>query len=122
MTILVVEDHPAVREGLTEGLKMCGHQVAEAATLAEAQAALDRGGIEAVVCDEHFPACDGVAQAPWGHNFVQGCLWRGIPAILYTASDESVTHAQRNGLPVLAKPAGIRQILEALEVQAGVIR
>jgi len=115
LRILVVEDHPDVRAALVAGLEHAGHEVLEAATLAAAQAALETGHPAAIVCDEHFPACEGASPAPWGHNFVQGCLWRGLPAILYTASDDSVLHARRNGLPVLPKPAGISEILKALE-------
>jgi DNA-binding response OmpR family regulator len=58
--ILVVEDEPALREGLTDLLRGEGHQVE---SVADGEAALDRGSdpaVEFVVLDLMLPRLDGI--------------------------------------------------------------
>jgi DNA-binding NtrC family response regulator len=63
--LLLVEDDPAQREPLARFVAGLGHDVATAATLAEARACLERGGVDAVVCDLRLPDGDGLALLRW---------------------------------------------------------
>ncbi len=119
MRILTVEDNPAIREALVTALDLLGHQVREAQTLAEAQAILDAGDreIDAVICDGRFPSSLGTPEENFGVNFVKGCIWRGLRAILYTADDATADEARREGIPVLLKPAPIAEIIKILKAQ-----
>ena len=121
MVILVVEDTPAVMECLVAGLELAGHEVVEATTAAEAFEALepvDSDGerkLDGVVCDGLLPFRPGVRVAIWGPEVATQARKRGVPAVVLSARDDIVEQCRREGLPTLLKPAGIAEILKALE-------
>jgi len=127
--ILVVEDTPAVMECLVAGLELAGHEVVEATTAAEAFEALDffgsdgERGLDGVICDGFLPFRPGVRVAIWGPEVVTEARKRGVPAVVLSARNDTVEECRRAGLPALLKPAGIPEILKALEAQrAGVVK
>jgi len=60
MQILVVDDEPAVRASLERALRLEGYDIALAADGAEALAALEKDGTDAVVLDVMMPGVDGL--------------------------------------------------------------
>jgi two-component system KDP operon response regulator KdpE len=63
--ILAVEDEPAIQRLLGAVLARGGYEVVAAATAREAQAALARGGIDAVILDLGLPDRDGLELIGW---------------------------------------------------------
>ncbi len=62
--ILVVDDEPAIRRLVRGALERAGHDVAEAATAAEALTAARREGCELVLLDLGLPDRDGIELVP----------------------------------------------------------
>src|SRR6187402_565116 len=60
MTILVVDDEPAVRESLRRALQLEGYEVELAVDGQEALERLSEEGIDAVVLDVSMPRLDGL--------------------------------------------------------------
>lgn len=63
--ILIVEDEPAARQALETLLREDGWEVSTARDGREAIAALERGGIAAVVTDLVMPGTDGFVLLEW---------------------------------------------------------
>jgi CheY-like chemotaxis protein len=57
--ILIVDDEPAIRRVLSRLLVAKGYAVREAATAAEGVAAVEAGGVDAVLCDVVMPGGSG---------------------------------------------------------------
>ena len=58
VTVLVVDDDPAIRLLCRVNLELDGHAVTEAGTLADARSALDAQGIDLVILDVHVGSDD----------------------------------------------------------------
>ena len=58
--VLIVDDDAAFREALSEAVSDLGHAVSEAATGIAGEAAVVRGGIDAVLLDLRLPGLDGM--------------------------------------------------------------
>ena len=58
--VLIVDDDAAFREALSEAVSDLGHAVSEAATGVAGEAAVVRGGIDAVLLDLRLPGLDGM--------------------------------------------------------------
>ena len=58
--VLIVDDDTAFREALAEAVSDFGHAVSEAASGAAGDAAVARGGIDAVLLDLRMPGLDGL--------------------------------------------------------------
>jgi signal transduction histidine kinase len=74
--VLVVDDHPTIREATCELLVSQGYEVESAATVAEALAALDRGRFAVVVTDVGLPDRPGweIARAAKAHSAATAVL------------------------------------------------
>lgn len=59
-TVLIVDDSVTVRMDLIEAFEAAGFATRSASTLAEARAALGRGGLDLLVVDVQLPDGDGV--------------------------------------------------------------
>jgi len=64
MRILIVEDDPTLRDGLTVGLRLAGFSPDAVSTCADADAALRASDYEAVVLDIMLPDGSGVDLQP----------------------------------------------------------
>ena len=112
--VLIVDDHPVVREGLryllenADDLLVCG----EAETAADARAAIERLQPDVLICDISLRQVDGIelvrnlrAHYPW------------LPILVLTALDETIYAARMLALGVsgyIMKQAPIEQILLSL--------
>ena len=68
--ILVVDDNPAVRNGVGDVLRDAGHKVAEAGSGSEALSLLERGSFDLLILDYLLPEMKGdaiarLARARW---------------------------------------------------------
>ncbi|MCX7895631.1 MAG: sigma-54 dependent transcriptional regulator [Thermoanaerobaculum sp.] len=100
--ILVVDDEAAMRELLRIVLEAEGYRVAEAGTLAEAQAALARGGFDLVVCDIFLPDGNGL-------ELVRSTRVGGldVPFLVITAHTtpaQAITALREGAVDYLSKP------------------
>ena len=111
-SVLVVEDDPAVREGMAELLRDRGHKADVAADLAAAKKRLRDGRFDAVVCDVCLPDGDGfelLAHAAEKHPGVAVLLLTGYGTI------ESAVEAIREGAAdYLTKPLIHEELLLCL--------
>lgn len=85
MRILIVEDDPILRDGLTVGLRLAGFSPDAVSTCADADAALGASDYEAVVLDIMLPDGSGIdllAQRRRQHD--------ATPILLLTARDQIV--------------------------------
>jgi CheY-like chemotaxis protein len=73
-TILVVDDHKAIREIFARHLRERGYNVLEAGGPLQAQwMASVRGGIDLLLTDFCMPGMNGVQLAQWFHDQIPGC-------------------------------------------------
>jgi DNA-binding NtrC family response regulator len=63
-TVLVVDDDPSLRLLCRVNLELEGYAVVEAGSIGEAEAALDRGGVDVVLLDLHLGNESGNALFP----------------------------------------------------------
>ena len=96
--VLIIEDEVLIAMVLEDMLEIAGHVViATAASIAEAEAAVDAGGFDLVIADVHlgsdsiYPLADRIVAA-------------GIPLILSTGSHRDQLPARFAAMPVLEKP------------------
>jgi two-component system response regulator AtoC len=119
MNVLVVDDEPAIRQVLSAAIGKAGHQVATAASAAEALARLGKGDIDVVVSDIFMPVTDGI-------ELMRLARARGFDAtfIMVTAfaSVDSAIEAIKAGAhDYITKPVRNEEILHRLE-QIGALR
>ena len=103
MQILVVDDEPAIREGLREALRLEGHTTAACESAEMAVCLLPY--VDAVICDGLGGACWDVVDAAVGDEKAI-CLYTGDAEIQHEAAMVCV--------PCVAKPRGVGELLEAL--------
>ena len=115
MHVLLVEDEPANLRAISRLLASAGHEVTLAQNGLEAYEALDRGGLDAVVCDIRMPSLGGV-------GFFEQIEERYPPmagrTVFVTAfADEPAVRAflEQTGQPFLAKPFAPPDLLAELE-------
>src|SRR5512137_2171707 len=103
MRILVCDDDYAIRRSLTEGLKASGHDPASCESADAAIAML--GWVDAVVVDG--------LRGDW-RKVVEAAYTLNKDALVFTGEDDIHDEASSMAIPVLLKPAGIAEILDAL--------
>ena len=113
MKILVVEDEPALREGLEDLLAGAGHSVD---SVADGEAALARGAdpsIELMVLDLMLPKMDGVEVCRRLRE-----LRPALPILMLTArgsEDDKVEGLRAGADDYVTKPFGTRELLARVE-------
>lgn len=108
MRVLLLEDEDAIRSALTRGLRQHEHQVASAATLAEARLLAQRFQPEVLISDLKLPDGNGLDFA--------GEL--GLPSVLmtgYGTFDDAVRAMRLGCIDFFTKPVPIREIARALD-------
>lgn len=114
-TVLVIDDEPAIREGLAILLEEWGYEVMAADSLLGAQTVLNslRMPPDLILSDLHLgDAPDGIAAI----LAVRRMCGTEVPAILITGdtSADEMRRATESGYPVLFKPVQPRKLLNAL--------
>jgi two-component system, NtrC family, response regulator PilR len=115
MRVLVVEDDADLRFYLTHNLVVAGYQVDSAATVGEAQRALDRGGYAFVLTDGRLPDGTGMAVADTASA-------HDLPALIITGYAFHPAMAGLARYEFLLKPVRPAELLAAIErllVRAG---
>ena len=113
MKILIIEDDPAGRNVLAQGLAESGHQAAAAADFAEGLALAERGDFDALIVDRMLPGGDGL-------GIVSSLRAKKImtPALFLTAKsevDERIEGLRAGGDDYIAKPFSFLELLARLE-------
>lgn len=118
MRILLLDDETLIRRVLRTALERFGHQVVTAAGGCEGMDRLEEGGIELIVCDVRMPRMNGLEMAAKVRQRDPG-----LPFVLVSGqSDDAIASAgSRLGVHCMAKPIGLRELLEYVE-RAGVSR
>lgn len=117
-SLLVVDDDPAIRIVLAEGLRELGARVTEAESITEAELTLAREKVELIISDVHLRGNEGLQ---WTERLLETPA--APPVLLMTGNPEIVTAMRAANLPVagyLAKPtplpviaAMVRRLLAA---------
>lgn len=107
--VLIVDDDESLRLLCRVNLELDGYRVAEAPTVAAAEEALARGGVDLILLDVHVGADDGV-------ELMRSLRQRdhGAPVILFTGSAllDAKTIAEADG--VVPKPFRLEQLLDVV--------
>ncbi len=107
-TVLVVDDEVLIRWSLSERLKLSGYDVVEAATGAEAMAAVSAGVIDAILLDIKLPDADGLSLLGRFKTDLPE-----VPVVMITAhgTDEMAAVAKRRGAwGFVHKPFDVEEI------------
>ena len=106
--ILVIDDHEATRETLTEFLESDGHAVSSAATAAEARERIEAGGFDLVLSDLMLPDGNGLelmALAQERHPNVPYILVTGHGSI-----DNAIEATRRGAYDYIQKPVDLKRL------------
>ena len=112
MSILVVDDEPAVRESLRRALQLEGYDVELATDGQEALDRLERDGIEAVLLDVSMPRLDGLEAC----RRLRGA-GNALPILMLTARDEvadRVAGLDAGADDYVVKPFALEELLARL--------
>jgi two-component system cell cycle sensor histidine kinase/response regulator CckA len=113
MKILVVDDHPTVRQMTIRLLASLGHTPLEACDAAEAEAALS-DEVEVILIDLHLDGTDGGALASrlaTHHSNLRVLFMSGVGQDVFAARDLA---GPRRGF--IEKPFSLSRLSKALEV------
>ncbi|HZN54761.1 MAG TPA: sigma-54 dependent transcriptional regulator [Candidatus Polarisedimenticolaceae bacterium] len=111
-TVLIVDDEKNIRATVARGLRLEGYRTEEAANGAEGLAALESGGIDAVLLDVQMPELDGL-------GMLDAMRERGlaVPAIVLTAHgsiERAVRAVKLGAFDFIEKPPSMERILLAV--------
>ena len=112
MTILVVDDEPAVRESLRRALQLEGYAVELAADGEDALERLERDGIDAMVLDLSMPKLDGLETCRRLR-----AAGSSLPVLMLTARDEvsdRVAGLDAGADDYVVKPFALEELLARL--------
>ena len=107
MTVLVVDDEPAIRLLCRVNLELEGYRVLEATSLGEARRVLSEGHIAAVLLDMRI----GNER---GETLLGELREAGIPVIVVTGSAEVDADWAKDADAVLGKPFALDDLLRAV--------
>jgi DNA-binding response OmpR family regulator len=108
-TVLVVDDDPSLRLLCRVNLELDGYQVAEAASVAEAQELLVAGGLDAILLDFHLGDGDGRDVLTW--------LGADRPGVaLFTGSERIGPELRALADAVLPKPFTLDLLAETVRI------
>lgn len=115
--ILLIEDEPRLRKGMTTALEMEGFSVTSAANGLQGIAAARHEKPDLIICDVMMPEMDGYGVL---ENLRGGKQTAGIPFIFLTAKGEKpdVRHGMDLGADdYLTKPCAIHDLLSAVRAR-----
>ena len=113
VTVLIIDDHQVVREGVRSALTLAGFSVVgEAASKNEAIAQIAHKGPEVIIVDLHLPDGSGLEIVSWARRISQEI---GIVVLTLSGSDEHLLAALQAGASAyVLKSAPLTQVLAAV--------
>lgn len=114
MRVLIIEDEPGLREGLTVALRVTGFSVDAAADLAQGRAFAAEHRYDCVICDRMLPDGDGLG--------LLDDRWRReshTPVLILTARDairDRVDGIERGADDYLTKPFAMSELLARVKM------
>lgn len=115
MHVLLVEDEPAVLKAVGKLLQTAGHTVTHTANGLEAFAALERGGLDAVVCDIRMPSLGGVGFFEQVEERFPVMAGRTIFVTAFADEPPVRKFLEQTGQPFFAKPFRPPELLAQVE-------
>jgi DNA-binding NtrC family response regulator len=113
MQILIIEDDSNVRDLLTYGLQLEGHNVVVAEDFTHAQDLLDSGqNFQAIVSNLVLP------RGRSGLDLLETMQNRGVSVLLMTGDTQTLMELERNGTPHLQKPFDLDELFSWLRKQS----
>lgn len=119
LRILVVDDEEAIRHASTRFLERVGHQVHAAADGLEALRLLESAHYDVIVSDIRMPGLSGETLLGRLRDLGGGLERRLIFVTGDTANAESARMIADAGVPVLAKPVRLKDLVRGVEHVAG---
>jgi two-component system KDP operon response regulator KdpE len=111
ISVLIIEDDPAIRRFLRNTLRVQGYEISEATTAEEARASLERADPELVILDLGLPDADGMSLISQIRKSSQ------VPIIVLSSrSDEAgkVTALDLGADDYVSKPFGVDELMARL--------
>jgi YesN/AraC family two-component response regulator len=108
MRVLVVDDEAGIRELIRTVVAMKGYETLEAENGLQALEIARRFACDLVITDQEMPCMKGL-------ELIARLTSEGYPASYLLVSGFSVKGPQAAGIPVLAKPFTVNQLLRTLE-------
>jgi two-component system, response regulator, stage 0 sporulation protein F len=108
MRVLVVDDEDGIRELLRTVAAMNGYETLEAENGLQALEIAHRFECDLIITDQEMPCMKGL-------ELIARLTSEGYPARYLLVSGFSIKGPQAAGIPVLAKPFTVNQLLRALE-------
>jgi DNA-binding NtrC family response regulator len=113
MSILCVDDEPAVAMIVEHTLRQAGHETVSARNVAEALQVLSRGGVELIISDYKMPGLSGLEflELPTSEGF-------DIPLIMLTGHasiEHAVASIKAGAVDYITKPLRPEQLTHAVE-------
>ncbi|MBF0153185.1 MAG: sigma-54-dependent Fis family transcriptional regulator [Magnetococcales bacterium] len=119
LTILVIDDEPAIRQILASTLAKAGYTTEAAHDGAEALRRLERGNIDIAICDIQMPGMDGVEVVQQAKSMGMGTIFLMMTA--FASVDTAVKAMKAGAYDYLTKPLRKENILHRLRQVADVI-
>ena len=106
LTILIIDDEPAIRVTLSALLRAQGHLTASVESAELALPMLPY--VDACVCD----GLDGAWRVVW-----LACRETGTAFVLYSGDPDCLAEADAAGVACVRKPGGVEEILAAVKLE-----
>ncbi|MBB4636680.1 PAS domain S-box protein [Longimicrobium terrae] len=123
LRVLVVDDEDAVRRVVVRAIQRRGHEVDEATEGSRALELLDGGAVryDAIVSDLRMPGVSGDELLARLRDRTDGLDRRLVFLTGDTASPEAMRMLSEAGVPILAKPAGVADVVRTVEQVAAAL-
>jgi two-component system response regulator AtoC len=113
LTILVVDDEPAIRQVLTSAIGKAGYAVESAASAAEALAKLDKTPFDVVLSDVFMPITDGIELLKLARTRGHQAVFIMVTA--FASVDSAIDAIRAGAYDYITKPVRNEEILHRLE-------
>ena len=119
MHVLLVEDEPANLRAIGKLLQASGHEVTLASDGLQAFTAIERGGLDAVVCDIRMPSLGGVGFFEQLEERYPNMAARTVFVTAFVDEPPVRAFLEQTGQPFLGKPFLPAELLERVRALGG---
>jgi two-component system response regulator AtoC len=113
LSVLVVDDEPAIRQVLSAAITKAGYAVDSAASAAEALARLDQQAVDVVISDVFMPVIDGIELLRQARARGHGATFIMVTA--FASVDSAIDAIKAGAWDYITKPLRNEEILHRLE-------